>query len=295
RALTFDPRSVDSLDHLAQVYSAQRRYGLAIEKWNQAIVLAPADPGLKVELAIAHANNGDTAGAIAILTEVVKAAPGLASAHFNLATVYAGDKRFREAADEYAAALNLEPANDVTRLALVKAYVSIANYESALPLAEQYVKSRPGDYEGHYLLGSVYRGLARYPEAERELRTAAHGNPEVYGVQYDLGFVLAHEGKPREALPRLQKALELQPQSAEARFQLAHVLKALNRTNEASVELGEFRQQKQRSVEENLAAAAGNAANQLLQDGHSKEAAEKYREALELDPNDAKTWFNLSI
>jgi tetratricopeptide (TPR) repeat protein len=294
-SVKFDARSADSLDHLAQVYSAQRRYGLAIETWNRAIALAPADPGLKVELAVAHANNGDATGAIAILTKLVEAVPDLASAHFNLATVYAGEKRFREAADEYAATLKLEPANDPARLALVKADASIANFESARPIAEQYVKHLPADYEGHYLLGSIYKGLALYPEAERELKRAAAGNPDVYGLQYDLGFVLAHEGRPQEAMPRLRKALELQPQSAEAKFQLANVLKALSRTSEANAELGEFRQEKQRSVEENMAAAAGNDANQLLAKGDSKGAAERYRDALKLDPNNAKTWFNLSL
>ncbi len=294
-ALASDPHSVDSLDRLAQVYSAESRYGLAIEEWNQAIALAPADPELKVELAVAQAKNGDTTGAIAILTRLCETAPQLASAHFNLATIYADGKRFREAADEYAAALKLEPANDVTRLALVKAEVSIANYDTALPFAEEYVKNRPKDYEGHYLLGSIYRGLARYPEAERELRTAERGNAQAYGVEYDLGFVLARQQKPQEALPRFQRALKLQPDSAEAKFQLASVLKALNRPEEATAELDEFRHEKQRSVDENIAAATGNTANQLLAKGEWKGAAEKYREALKLDPNNAKTWFNLSI
>ena len=108
-ALKLDPQSVYALDHLAQVYSAERRYALAIEKWNLAIHLASTDPDLQMELAVAYSNNGNSKRAIEILRDLIRSAPNLALAHFNLATVYADAKRFREAADEYKAALTVEP------------------------------------------------------------------------------------------------------------------------------------------------------------------------------------------
>src|ERR1700719_568634 len=94
-ALKLDPQSVYTLDHLAQVYSAERRYALAIEKWNLAIHLAPTDPDLQIELAVAYSNNGNSKRAIEILADLTRSAPDLALAHFNLATVYADEKRFR--------------------------------------------------------------------------------------------------------------------------------------------------------------------------------------------------------
>ena len=68
----------------------------------------------------------------------------MANAHFNLATIYADDKRFREAADEYAAALKLEPDNDVTRLALAKAYAESANYQEALSCGQRVCEAEAG-------------------------------------------------------------------------------------------------------------------------------------------------------
>jgi len=75
------------------------------------------------------------------------------------------------------------------------------------------------------------------------------------------------------ALPQLQRALEIRTDSSEARFQIANVLKALDLRDESNKEMGEFRQRKQHSVDENIAAAAGNDANNLLSRGDPKSAA----------------------
>ena len=198
KSLQLNPQSGDSLARLGELYSAERRYSAAIEKLSKASALSPADPDLKIELAVAYSDNGNAAEAIKRLSDLTLAEPNLARAHFNLATVYANEKRFREAADEYGATLKLEPENDVARLSLVKAYSTIANFQASLPLALEYVSRRPKDYEGHYMLGNVYRGLAEYPEAEHELKIAIVGEDE-YGPNYDLGFVLGKEGKQQES------------------------------------------------------------------------------------------------
>src|SRR5206468_227947 len=120
-------------------------------------------------------------------------------------------------------------------------------------------------------------------------------DPNYYDVRYNLGFVLAKLGKPREALPHLQKALELHPDSSEARFQLAGVLRALNQTDLARKELRQFETEKQQGVQENVAAVKATDANRLFQQGDPRGAADAYREALKLDPNNAKTYYNLAL
>jgi Flp pilus assembly protein TadD len=89
-------------------------------------------------------------------------------------------------------------------------------------------------------------------------------NPSEYGSHYGLGFVLAREGKLQEALPQLQRALELRPDSSEARFQLANVLKALGRKDEADRLFQDLRQTKEQSVAADMASARGRDANSVL-------------------------------
>ena len=90
------------------------------------------------------------------------------------------------------------------------------------------------------MLGNIYRGLAQYPDAERELKVALAGLDE-YGPQYDLGFVLSKEGKPDEALPHAKRAVQLRPDASEAHFLLANILRSLNRTDAANQEMGQVR------------------------------------------------------
>jgi tetratricopeptide (TPR) repeat protein len=293
RSLRINPRSADTLARIGELYSSKHRYKAAVEKLSQAVAVSQ-DPELQIELAVAEANDGDAASAIRRLSELVHSHPALARAHFNLATVYADQKQFREAAQEYGATLRLEPDNNTARLSMAKAEATIADFTSALPVATEYVKRAPKDPEGHYILGTVYRGLAQYADAERELKIAVAGEDQ-YGPHYDLGFVLAKEGKPAEALRQLQRAVQLRPSASEPHFQLAKVYKTLGHEEEANKEMSLFRQEKQQSAEEDVASATGADANQLLFKGDPGSAAESYRKALSLDPNNAKTWYNLSL
>src|SRR5207248_1721632 len=140
----------------------QKRYASVIRNLRDA----PPDNGLKLNLAIAYASSGKEVEAVKILDELAKSQPYLAIAHFNLASVYAQQKRFQEAADEYGQTLRLDPSNDAARVALVKALTILAQYSEALPLIEDYTRRKPADHEGHLLLGTLYRELGKYGEAQ---------------------------------------------------------------------------------------------------------------------------------
>jgi len=294
-ALKLDANNVYALDHLAQVLSAQRRYVAAITYWDKALAIQPGDANMQVALAVAYSQNGDAKRAIEILKATIKAQPNVALAHFNLATIYAHQSQFREAADEYREELRLDPNDDVSRLSLVKALTTIGLNSDALEPALEYAKRHPEDYEGHYLLGAVYRGLGDLEKAEPELQRAAHGKPDNGEVQYNLGFVLARRGKPAEALPHLERALELQPDSSEARYQLMTVLRALHQDERARAIQAQFQEQKQQTITEQSVAIKGLEANGLLESGDARAAAERYREMLQVTPGDAHTWYNLAL
>src|SRR5438270_563229 len=105
----------------------QKRYSAVISYLKQA----PPNPALQLTLAAAYSRNGDMEEALGILTKLAESEPESAPAHFNLASIYAHQKRFREAVDEYRFALRLNPSDDVTRISLVKALVMLAQYADA--------------------------------------------------------------------------------------------------------------------------------------------------------------------
>lgn len=291
RALQIDPKSVAALDGLANVYLAQKRYSAAIASLKDA----PPSETLQLDLAIAYSKNGDPASAIKILSRLVQEHPSSAQAHSNLAVAYIQQDRYREAAGEFREALRLDPHDDVVRVSYVKALVVLAEFNTALPLMQDYLLRHPNAYDAVYLMGAVDRGLGKYADAEPVLRRAVQIQPNSYDARYNLGFVLAKLGRPKEAYEQLQKAVELKPDSSEAHFQLAGVLRTLGQPDKARAELQIFEKRRQASVKQDIAGTKANQANEFLQKGDPQQAANVYREAIAQDPGNARTYYDLAL
>ena len=289
--LKIDPKSIPALDGLTKALIAEKRYSAAIVYLKDA----PADEVLALNLAIAYSKNGDFEEALQTLAATVKGHPDYAQAHVNLAILYTQQSRYRDAADEFQQALQLDPTDDVARASYIKALIILAQLDTALPLAEDYLRRKPRDFEALYLMGAVDRELGRYTEAEKVLSKAIALQPDHYDSRYDLGFVLAKLGKPAEARVQLEKALQLNPASSEARFQLASILRSLGQKDQANEELKVFQQKKAETVKQDVAGVKVNQANQYLVTGEVQKALNLYREALAEDPNNSRTYYDYAL
>lgn len=286
-----DPKSVPALDGLTKALIAEKRYSAAIGYLKNA----PEDEVLALNLAIAYSKNGDTDEALKTLAAIVKADPNYAQAHVNLAILYTQQSQYREAAAEFEQALRLDPSDDVARASYIKALIILAQLDTALPLAEGYLRRKPGDFEALYLMGAVDRELGRYAAAEKELSKAVALQPDHYDSRYDLGFSLAKLGRPAEARVQLEKALQINPNSSEARFQLASVLRSLGEKDQANEELKVFQKKKAETVQQDVAGVKVNQANQYLTTGEVQKALDLYREALAQDPNNGRTYYDYAL
>ena len=56
--------------------------------------------------------------------------------------------------------------------------MTLAEFDEALPLIQDYARRKPDDFDTHYLLGAVYRGLAQYDAAGQELKRAVETGSE---------------------------------------------------------------------------------------------------------------------
>jgi tetratricopeptide (TPR) repeat protein len=293
--LKADPNSVEALNHLAEALTAQKLYSAAIGYWDKAVELNPENVDIGIARAIALSQNGDQDVAASSLQRIVKTHPDLAVAHFNLGTIYANQKSFRQAADEYREASRLSPADQETRFALAKCLVLLADYAEAIPLLKAYIPIHPKAFEPQYLLGLSYRGLEQYPQAEQQLRSAAAIEPDHADLQYNLGLVILRSGRANEAVPHLQKAIQLDPSAEGPRLQLAIALKGLNQTQQSAKVYQDVRQTEQANLLKNRFTTEGAKANQLLASGQPAQAAQLYRQMLQIQPHDAHTYYNLSL
>ena len=310
KALELNPNLVCALDGLAQVLLDGGRYEAALEYWRQAVRIQPDDVDLQIALAtdtykaakgrqaagLPAADGAEVADAIRLFTELLKSHPEMTDAHFTLGNIYASERRFREAADEYQEVTRRNPHHTVALVAQVQALLNVTAYTQALAPAKAYVRQKPADALGHVLLGMVYKGLGDYAQAEPELELGAAREPEDFEAQYQLGFVLAKQGKPQKALPHLRKAVALKPEDKSAQFQLAAVLRTLGQKEEADRIVEQFRKVTDSEFRNSQLTSEGIKANDLLQAGKPAEAAEIYRRMLAENPAEsAWTSYNLAL
>ena len=309
KALAVNPQLVCALDGLAQVLLQEKRYDAAMDSWRQAIRIQPDAPDLQLSLATAtyqaakarQANGlppvkGSTeADAIHLLTELLSNHPDVTAAHFTLGNIYANEKLFQKAADEYRTVVRQDPTDTVALAAEVKSLINVSAYSESLAPAREYVGQKPGDPSGHIMLGTVYRELGDFAKAEPELELGATGVPEDFEARFQLGLVLARLGKPNQALPQLRKAVALRPGDKSAQFQLVAVLRALGQRQEAEQIVEQLRQETGNEFLKSQLASEGIKANDLLQSGKPAEAAQIYRHMLEENPDSARTAYNLAL
>jgi tetratricopeptide (TPR) repeat protein len=309
KGLSADPQLVCALDGMAQLLLKEKRYSAAMELWRQALRIQPDAPDMQLALATAtykaaKAKQADglppqdgagVADAIRMLTDLLKSHSDLAPAYFTLGNIYANERRYREAADEYQELVRRNPGDTVALAAEVKALIDTSAYAEALAPARDYVRHKPGDPSGHVMLGTVYQQLGDYAKAEPELELGAAGAPDDFEARYQLGLVLARTGKPSKALPQLQKAVALKPDDRAAQYQLVAVLRSLGKTQGTTQMVEQLRKEQDKESLNSQLAAEGTKANDLLQSGKATEAAQIYRHMLEEKPDSAWTAYNLAL
>jgi tetratricopeptide (TPR) repeat protein len=109
-----------------------------------------------------------------------------------------------------------------------------------------------------------------------------------YVAHNNLGYDLAHQGRPAEAIEHYQKALEINPDFAEAHNNLGTALLDQGRLEEASEH---FHQALDKDPA--FAEAHNNLGLLLTKQGRAAEAIEQYRKAIELNPDRAEMYNNL--
>lgn len=114
--------------------------------------------------------------------------------------------------------------------------------------------------------------------------------PDAYGAHQNLGFLLAQEGKLREAIGQFAETVRLRPDIAESHYGLGSALAQQGRTPEA---IREFEHALR--IKPNDAQLQNNLANTLVMAGRVSEALPHYQQALVLKPGSAEMRDNLGM
>jgi tetratricopeptide (TPR) repeat protein len=111
------------------------------------------------------------------------------------------------------AAQHRTPAADDLKIVGLN-YVLLNDYPDAIKWLEKAVEAEPKNKEAWYFLGRAYYTKSRFPEARRAFLTVLELDPRNVKAENNLGLILESEALPDAAMDAYRKAIEWQEQSA---------------------------------------------------------------------------------
>lgn len=203
------------------------------------------DPKDRVEVAnllhrgLLEMDNESYREAIPHLQGVLKEEPNLALANLELGRALNGVGDYSEALPYLRRAVKLSPDSGRSHFELGVSLGETGDWAGSAEQLELAVTRVPDSDDLRFYLGMAYDAVGNSQEAEKNLRVALRLNPNHYRSNLLLGRLLGMENRPAEALPFLQKAVELQPRSPDGHKFLANIYIELGQEDNARREQSE--------------------------------------------------------
>jgi superkiller protein 3 len=121
------------------------------------------------------------------------------------------NNQIQEALAAYRRAIEAEPADYRNHQQLGAFYADQSDYEEAANAFRKAVELAPDEPEPHRVLGGAYKSMGRFSEAESELRTSLRLAERPLSM-HALGVILMNQGRDREAIPYIRRALDIGPE-----------------------------------------------------------------------------------
>jgi serine/threonine protein kinase/tetratricopeptide (TPR) repeat protein len=133
----------------------------------------------------------------------------LSAAHICLGRVFGGTGNYEKSVDEYRQGVQLEPTNDAAHGGLAYAYEQLGQLDAAEKTFKEAIAARPNYWATYNWLGRFYQRHARYEDAAAMFLQVVSLAPDSFTGYYNLGGDRILQGKYVEAIPLLQRSLEI--------------------------------------------------------------------------------------
>lgn len=236
--------------YVAACFLGKGRPGLAGECFAQQARNDPDNPTHRVRHALALAESGDVASAVAILRRAIRDNPESAELHFQLGTLLAAYDRYEEAELRFTQAINIDRAHAEAMVSLALVCGARQSPSNAVNHLQKAQALRPFDARIGLLLAEAAKASQQQGYAVRVKATISpdecddrRGIDELSRViESDPDFVDAFLSIPAGfvdgavfamLLETLKAALERQPEHAELHYHCGRVLDRLGRRVDA--------------------------------------------------------------
>jgi tetratricopeptide (TPR) repeat protein len=189
-------------------------YKTALQVLKDAIRANPNNEGAFYEIAFCYDQLGDFEQALTCYQEFIDQHPYSFTAWYNLGNVYSKMENHEKALWAYEFCLVINEDFGPVYFNMGTAYLSLDQYAEAIEHFKQCMELDGEDALGFCYLGECYEQLSEYKEAATHYRAALKIAPKLPDAWLGLGIVADLEGRTQEAIPYLQRAVELDPENA---------------------------------------------------------------------------------
>ncbi len=170
---------------------------------------------------------GNTQAAIQKFREAVELAPEYAGVMVNLASLLNNVGQYEEALTTIRRALEIDPNHPGGHSALAASLARAGNVPEAETHFKEALRLQPQSAEIHCAYANMLQGIERIEEAETRYREALRLEPDYTDAHNGLAIALIRKGEPEKALPHLQEALAIDPENEIARRNLTTLMEQL--------------------------------------------------------------------
>jgi tetratricopeptide (TPR) repeat protein len=214
---------------IAQYAFNDKNYDRAQEALNHLLEASDKDPETIRMIAEVHQAKGETEQAqarfreaIGIFQDYARRRPEQPSIHFRLAQLHIRVGEVEQAKSRLETVIQLAPNSPSAVLLLSELQINGREAVKAIEPLEELQKRQPTAV-GYELLGKAYLQERRFAEATAAFGAFQKASPGEPRAHLMLGSSLAGEGKLREAVQELEKALEMDPKYVEPLAFLASI------------------------------------------------------------------------
>ena len=169
--------------------------------------------------------------------EGVRQSPRSATRRATLGIAYAANGLWNEARQAFLDTARLDPEEPLARMYAAVALEELADLPGALREFQALTAQDPGFAPGWYRVGECALRTGDLGLAETAFTRLSTLAPDEWRGPAGLGEVRIRQGRAPEAVPLLEKSLELDASAKPARFLLGQAYRSVGRTNEARIAL----------------------------------------------------------
>ena len=281
RVLTARPSHLGALGNLGVVYYRRDRVADAIGVYRRALKLAPNEPGLLLNLGLAHLKLEDYVAAKPLFAKL----PPTPQTTELLATC----RLFTGEVDRALASLEKLPRTTGVLYLLGAGYLKMKNRARAQSAFQELLRTAARPAQAHYLLGKAYYQATLFDEADAAFRKALDLEPALPGLRLELGKTLISRRDHPGAEAELRAALTENPHDTGAAYYLGALLVLESRVEEAIPLL-----ERARAARPEGWGAYYYLGRARLHTGQPASAIPLLEKAVHLNPNESSIYYQLA-